>query len=93
MYIFINENKIEEYNGQPLKRFVGNRLIKVISNPTDNDLLEFGYMPLEENAAPEYDAGTQYLVGKYSVADGKIYKAYEVCDIPKDDTEGVGNDG
>ena len=93
MYIFINENTIEEYNGQPLKRFVGNRLIKVISNPTDEDLLEFGYMELIDGEMPDYDFESQYLIEKYNVQDGKIYKAYEVCDIPKDDTEGVGNDG
>ena len=93
MYIFINENTIEEYNNQPLKRFVGNKLVKVISNPTETDLMEFGYMPLEEEEMPDYDFESQYLIEKYNVQDGKLYKAYEVCDIPKDDTEGVGNDG
>lgn len=78
MYIFINENKIEEYNGQPLKRFVGNRLIKVISNPTDNDLLEFGYMPLEEGEVPEYDIDTQYIQCKYCVSQDKIIVKYEI---------------
>ena len=81
MYIFINENKIEEYNGQPLKRFVGNRLIKVISNPTDNDLLEFGYMELEEKPVPTYNQQKEYLQIKYIVENGKIYKTYEILPI------------
>ena len=43
-YLFINENKIEKYNGEVLKRFIGNRLVKAISNPTKTNLKEFGYM-------------------------------------------------
>ena len=84
MYIFINENTIEEYNNQPLKRFVGNKLIKVISNPTDNDLMEFGYMPLQEKPIPDYNSENEYLKERYVVSDGTIFKEYEVCDNPED---------
>ena len=36
-YLFINENQIEKYNGEILKRYVGNSLVTVISNPTEKD--------------------------------------------------------
>lgn len=80
-YLFINENQIEKYNGEILKRYVGNRLVKAISNPTDDDLKEFGYMELIEDIEPEYDTETQYIAKSYYVQDGKIYDKYEVCQI------------
>lgn len=80
-YLFINENQIEPYNGEILKRYVGNRLVKAISNPTDDDLKEFGYMELIEDTEPEYDTETQYISKSYYVQDGKIYDKYEVCQI------------
>lgn len=80
-YLFINENQIEPYNGEILKRYVGNRMVKAISNPTDDNLKEFGYMELIENTEPEYDTETQYVVKSYYVQDGKIYDKYEVCQI------------
>ena len=80
-YLFINENQIEKYNGEILKRYVGNRLVKAISNPTDDNLKEFGYMELVEGTEPEYDTETQYVVKSYYVQDGNIYEKYEVCQI------------
>ena len=77
-YLFINENQIEKYNGEILKRYVGNRLVKAISNPTDDNLKEFGYMELIENTEPEYDTETQYVAKSYYVQDGKIYEKNEV---------------
>lgn len=88
-YLFINENEIEKYNGEILKRYVGNKLVKVISNPTDDDLKEFGYMELTEGTEPEYDAETQYISKSYYIQDGKIYESCSVEDIiveePADD--------
>ena len=82
MYLFINENEIQGYNGEILKRYVGKKLVKVISNPTDEDLLEFGYKPLDDTAEmPEYDEATQYIAVKYTDTTDKIVKAYEVYDI------------
>ena len=80
-YLFINENQIEKYNGEILKRYVGNRLVKAISNPTDDNLKEFGYMELVEGIEPEYDTETQYAAKSYHVQDGKIYEKYEVCQM------------
>lgn len=80
-YLFINENQIEKYNGEILKRYVGNRLVKAISNPTDDNLKEFGYMELIENTEPEYDTETQYASKTYYIQDGKIYEKYEVFQI------------
>ena len=82
MYLFINETQIETYNGEILKRYVGNKLVKAISNPTNEDLQEFGYMELITSGIPEYDAETQYISKSYYVQDGKIYETYSVCDIP-----------
>ena len=64
-YLFINEQCVEPYNGEILKRYVGNKLVKAISNPTNEDLKEFGYKQLIENKAPEFDAETQTLNIKY----------------------------
>ena len=80
-YLFINEKQIEKYNGEILKRYVGNRLVKAISNPADDNLKECGYMELVEGTEPEYDTETQYVIKSYYVQDGKIYEKYEVCQI------------
>lgn len=82
MYLFINENEIKGYNGEILKRYVGKKLVKVISNPTNEDLLEFGYKPLDDTAEmPEYNETTQWLAVKYTDTADKIVKGYEVYDI------------
>ena len=87
MYLLINEHTVEAYNGEILKRFVGNRMVKAISNPTNEDLKEFGYMELVEGIEPEYDTETQYVSKTYYIQDGKIYELYsveEINDIPID---------
>lgn len=84
-YLFINEQRIEPYNGEILKRFVGNKLVKAISNPTDEDLKEFTYMELVKSEVPEYDEETQYLEYSYYVENDKIYENCEVKDIVIDD--------
>lgn len=82
MYLFINENEIQGYNGEILKRYIGNKLVKVISNPTDEQLKEFGYKPLDDTAEmPEYDESTQYIAVKYTDTPEKIIKGYTVYDI------------
>ena len=82
MYLFINENEIHGYNGEILKRYIGNKLVKVISNPTDEQLKEFGYKPLDDTAVmPEYDEATQYITVKYTDTPEKIIKEYTVYDI------------
>lgn len=84
LYLFINENQIESYSGEILKRYVGNKLVKAISNPTNDDLKEFGYMELitiPEEEIPEYNTENQYLEKSYYVKDNKIYEKYEVKDI------------
>ena len=82
MYLFINENEIQGYNGEILKRYIGNKLVKVISNPTDEQLKEFGYKPLDEmEVMPEYDEATQYIAVKYTDTPEKIIKGYTVYDI------------
>ena len=78
MYIFINENEIVPYSGEILKRYVGNRLVKTIANPTDDDLKEFGYLPLVEAEIPEYDVEKQYLVEKYELKDDFIQQSWVI---------------
>ena len=84
-YLFINEQRIDPYNGEILKRYVGNKLVKAISNPTDEDLKEFRYMELVKSEVPEYEEETQYLEYSYYVENDKIYKKCEVKDIVIDD--------
>lgn len=81
MYIFINENEIMSYSGEILKRYVGNRLVKTIANPTDDDLKEFGYLPLVEDEMPEYNMETQYLIEKYELKDDCIHKFWIIEEI------------
>lgn len=81
MYLLINENQIEPYNGEILKRYVGSKLVKVISNPTDEDLKEFGYMDLIEDEIPKYDEDTQFLSYEYQVKSGEIHKVSILNDI------------
>ena len=72
--LFIDENTVERYDGEVLKRYVGNRLVKAISNPTEQDLKDFTYMELVEGTVPEYDAETQFINKTYLVQDGKVYE-------------------
>ena len=82
MYILMNENTIEPYNGEILKRYVGKKLIKAISNPTDEQLKEFGYKSLDDTAViPEYNEATQYITVKYTDTPENIIKGYTVYNI------------
>ena len=83
MYLFKNENEITEYDGSPLRFYVGNRLIRQIFSPSEDELKGFGYKKFVTASVPEYDEKTQYLSKKY--VDGEdITEAYEVCDIPEE---------
>ena len=79
--MFINKNQIEPYNGEILKRYVGNKLVKAIANPTEQDLKEFGYMELVKSEIIEYEEEIQYLEYSYYVKNDKIYEKCEVKDI------------
>lgn len=85
LYLFINENQIEPYNGEILKRYVGNKLVQAISNPTNEDLKEFGYKELVESEAPEFNSETQVLNIKYKYTDTQIIKIYKVITITNDE--------
>lgn len=86
-YLFIDENTIQPYNGENLKRYVGDKLIQIIANPTDDELREFKYMSLVEETEPEYDPETQYVEHTFSVKNNMIYETYEVKDISIEDEE------
>ena len=86
MYLFKNENEVTEYDGSPLRFYVGKKLIKQIFSPTEDELKDFGYKKLIMAIMPEYDAETQYLSKKY--ADGEdITETYEVREIPTETEE------
>lgn len=78
MYIYINEGSVRQYNGEVLKRYINNNLVKAISNPTVDELIEFGYKPLIETDRPNYDDKTQYIVEKYIDHNDRIEKLYIV---------------
>lgn len=88
-YIYIDEHTILSYEGEILKRYVGNRLVKVISNPTERDLVEFGYKPLVEEEIPTYDEETEYLEMSYIDEEDRIVKHYEVKLIPEPESEEI----
>ena len=80
MYLFKNEHEIAEYDGSPLRFYVGKTLIKQVFAPTESELAEFGYKKLVETDMPEYDQETQYIAETY--ADGEVItKVYEVRDL------------
>ena len=79
MYILVN-GEPQRYNGEILKRLVGDKVVKVISNPTEDDLREFGYMELVPAETPEYDWEIQELKTSYEIVDGKICERIEVVD-------------
>ena len=85
MYLLVNEHEIIPYNGEILKRYVGNRLVKAIANPTCEMLKEFGYMELVTSEKPVCDEATQYVETKYKEVDGKIVQEYEVIGLPSED--------
>ena len=86
MYLFNNEKEVTDYDGSPLRFYVGKKLIKQIFSPTEDELKDFGYKKLIMAIMPEYDAETQYLSKKY--ADGEdITETYEVREIPTETEE------
>lgn len=82
MYIFIDEYNVKEYGGEVLKRYVNKSLVKAISNPTEQELMEFGYKPIIESDKPTYNEETQYLLARYIDREDGIQRVYEVVDIP-----------
>lgn len=82
MYLFINEVTIQPYNDEILKLYSGSNLIRIISNPTDNDLRMFGYKPLtRQEDLPEYDIETQYLKTTYELTENAIIEHITVENI------------
>ena len=80
MYLFKNEHEIAEYDGSPLRFYVGKILIKQVFAPTESELADFGYKKLVETDMPKYDQEKQYLTEKY--VDGEVItKVYEVRDL------------
>lgn len=81
LYLYNNKYSISPYNGEILKRYINNKMIKAISNPTEQDLKEFGYMNLVESSEPEYNVETQYLEISYQIIDNTIHQLYEIRNI------------
>lgn len=85
MYIFIDEHYIEKYNGEVLKRYVGSRLVKIIANPTDEQLREFGYKELVEDTPLEEKEG--FYIETYYEDDEHIIKKYRYVEIPEENID------
>ena len=73
----------QRYNGEILKRVVGDKVVKVISNPTEDDLKEFGYMELITSDIPDYNENVQTLTASYTIENNSIYETFKVIDIPE----------
>lgn len=82
LYKFVNDKQIQLYKGEILTKHEGDKITRVVSNPTDTNLKEFGYMQLVTNdEIPEYDPSTQSVEISYVVKDNKICQSYQVVDI------------
>ena len=82
LFILIDEHNIQMYNNEILKRMVDDKIVKVIANPTEQDLKEFGYMEcIRAEETPEYDAETQCAELCYEVRGGKLVEYYKVTDL------------
>ena len=81
MYMFINEFNLEKYDGEPLKLYVGGRLIRIIANPTEEELRMFGYKNLIITEKPDEKEG--YVIETY-YEDGEtsITQKYRYIEIP-----------
>ena len=82
MYLFVSKNEAIPYNGEVLKRYIGKKLVKTISNPSMDDLKEFGYMEMVAGEMPAIDEKAQYLSAEYEVDEGKRYCSYTIGDLP-----------
>lgn len=79
MYLFINESTIQKYENDILKNKVGNKITRVIANPSENHLKEFNYMELVVDSISESNENEdQVIIVKYEIRDEKIYQIYEV---------------
>lgn len=81
MYKFIDKYTIEAYDNELLKEIVDGRIVRVVANPSDDILKEFGYKPLEESEIPDYDEESQYVDYVYRNYAKKIVKKYTVKDL------------
>lgn len=81
LYKFVNDKQIQPYEGEILTEYDSDKVVKVISNPTNTDLREFGYMQLVTDAnIPDYDPSTQSVEITYAVKDDMICQIYRVVD-------------
>lgn len=79
MYLFINESTIQKYENDILKIRLGNKITRVIANPSENHLKEFNYMELVVDSISESNENEdQVIIVKYEIRDEKIYQIYEV---------------
>lgn len=73
----------QTYHGEILQKAINNKIVEVISNPTKDDLREFGYMELVHAVnIPEYDPEVQMLETSYEIKGNKIYETVKLIDIP-----------
>lgn len=87
LYLYKNENEIEKYNKESdiLKYLINSRVVKAVSNASEQEQRKFGYKPLVEEEIPEYDPETQYIEMKYINEEEQIVKHYEVKEISPED--------
>ena len=85
LYIVENNTPIA-YNGEPIRISVGNKLVKQIFNPTEEQQRMVGYTDLVRSGIPEYNAETEYIETSYVLQDGAYIETHTVKGIYEGET-------
>lgn len=85
LYIVENNTPIA-YNGEPIRISVGNKLVKQIFNPTEEQQRMVGYTDLVRTEIPEYNAETEYIETSYVLQDGAYIETHTVKGIYDNET-------
>lgn len=86
MLYIIENNTPTPYNGEAIRISIGNRLVKQIFNPTEEQQRMVGYTDVVRAEIPEYNAETEYVETSYVLTDGKYIETHTVKGIYDNET-------